>query len=274
MIEIDKKYMMIIGAVVVVVIILISMFYSYSAADNKTVKKDNENFLQKEKFPLIGTVPSVLTTEETHQLIAIGDKNVKQSTFGKNIEQRNSSHCYLDITHNPSLLKITNVLETLTNEPRSNFEPFELVRFNTEQYHKYHTANLHPEAPDYKEYLETTSEKGVRKYTGIVFLNNDYVGGEIHLPEIGTVIKKPPGTVSVFQNVKLNSRETNTDAIFADTPVLTGTKWVLNVYIRDKKYVGKSATELNNIHAATITELSKKAQAQNQDILPSKKPVK
>jgi len=214
--------------------------------DNFTAHPKNLGEMMKRsqyKKPILGGVDNFLSKQECDEIIEIGKQIVKPSTVGfgdaavVDTVSRASEHNWLKHDATPGIKRLTEYVSNLLKIPVSYFEPYQLLHYKSGGFYKYHLDSCNPSAADYSECLKNMEQNGGRKWTCIVYLNDDYIGGETHFNKIDEKIKRPPGSLVLFKNFKETSRETNPLAEHAGTPVISGYKWLLNLWIRDKKYM-------------------------------------
>lgn len=74
--------------------------------------------------------------------------------------------------------------------------------------------------------------KGQRLLTAIVYLNDDFEGGETDFPLLKLRLRAPAGDAIYFANVKQGALDART--LHAGLPPTRGEKWVLSQWIRDR----------------------------------------
>jgi hypothetical protein len=77
------------------------------------------------------------------------------------------------------------------------------------------------------------AQHGQRVATLLVYLNDDYAGGETDFPRIGLRYKGARGDALLFASVK-PSGELDYDTLHAGLPPASGVKWVLSQWVRDR----------------------------------------
>jgi hypothetical protein len=87
---------------------------------------------------------------------------------------------------------------------------------------------INPDAPDYEEQL---AKGGQRVLTFLVYLNDDYEGGETEFPALGARWKGRKGEALFFWNVAPDGA-LDERTLHAGLPVTSGEKWMLSQWIR------------------------------------------
>ena len=93
-----------------------------------------------------------------------------------------------------------------------------------------HFDFVDPSSPNYEQLLE---QQGQRIVTFLVYLNEDYEGGETEFPRLGVSHKGRKGEGLYFVNA-LRSREPDRRMLHAGRPPSAGEKWVVSQFIRDR----------------------------------------
>lgn len=70
-----------------------------------------------------------------------------------------------------------------------------------------------------------------RQYTILVYLNDDFVGGETEFPNLKRIIKPQKGTAVLFQNLNDGGCE-HIMSMHAGLPVIFGVKYIANIWIK------------------------------------------
>lgn len=110
------------------------------------------------------------------------------------------------------------------------FEPANLLHYAPGQEYKAHFDFINPAVPGFREQL---SIFGQRIATALVYLNDDYDGGETAFPTLGFKFRGQPGDALVFLNVGANGQP-HRASLHAGLPPVRGEKWVLSIWVRDR----------------------------------------
>lgn len=104
---------------------------------------------------------------------------------------------------------------------------------------KYEIGGEYKPHHDHWEHNQNNSHRnpqmGNRWKTAILYLNDNYEGGETHFPNWDTKIKGKAGELVTWTNLNKN-RMPNTDTIHAGLPVTKGTKYIIVSWIREFPY--------------------------------------
>lgn len=118
----------------------------------------------------------------------------------------------------------------VSGAPVANGEPLHVLRYRPgQQYRPHHDA--HSYVPVAKR----------RHHTAILYLNNDYDGGETAFPELGIAVRGVTGDLLLFDN--LDSAGNPDPRMFhAGKPVAAGEKWIATRWIRGSDYFGREGS--------------------------------
>jgi len=92
-------------------------------------------------------------------------------------------------------------------------------------YHENYQMLKYPVGTEYKEHYDGSTATG-RSISAIVYLNDDYEGGEIEFPHFKVKIKPEPGMLILFPS--------NFAYAHIAHPVISGTKYAIVTWIHDR----------------------------------------
>jgi len=188
--------------------------------------------------PRIRVIERFATDAECRWLISLGRNQLAPATVfdkatGAHLRpsSRDNSFLALRIGEMNVLTEvIRNRISAATKLPVPLFEPSQLLHYAVGQSFKPHHDFLDPSKPGYAESL---AGFGQRIATFLIYLNDDYEGGETSFPEIGLNYRARQGDALFFANV---TREGIPDdkTLHAGLPPTSGEKWVFSQWIRDR----------------------------------------
>lgn len=140
---------------------------------------------------------------------------------------RKSKQTWLTDSESQEVQTISERVSMITDMPKSHQEDMQVVAYPAGGYYNPHfDASFHPDViPNMNRGC------GPRLYTFLIYLNDDYEGGETDFPEIGVTIKPKKGKAILFQNIDAN-QDLIPESMHAGCPVKNGTKWIANKWIR------------------------------------------
>ena len=118
--------------------------------------------------------------------------------------------------------------------PATNFEVAKLLHYEPGQQFAPHCDFQDPATP---ALAQEVARRGQRVATVLVYLNDDYEGGETDFPLLGLRHRAAQGDALLFWNVR-PSGALDYDTLHAGLPPTRGVKWVLSQWIRDREIAG------------------------------------
>lgn len=130
-----------------------------------------------------------------------------------------------------ALFALWKKLAALAGAPAANAELLGLLRYRPGQEYKPHHDFLPEDDKDYSEVRRT----GQRSHTLLVALNDGYEGGETHFPKLGVSWRGERGEALHFENTDAKGAPIR-DSLHAGAPVRAGEKWLLSLWLREKRF--------------------------------------
>ncbi|XP_052694750.1 prolyl 4-hydroxylase subunit alpha-1-like [Crassostrea angulata] len=162
-------------------------------------------------------------------------------TYGKQDNIRVSQTCWIRTDEYPELLRLENRIQLITGlsaeyKPvRSHSEKFQVVNYGV--------GGMYTAHHDYTEYKrgiisnpmdsEDISTSGDRMATWMFYMNDVKAGGATVFPEVRTRIPVAKGGAAFWFNLR-PSGATDPRTLHGGCPVLVGSKWVTNKWIREE----------------------------------------
>ena len=129
---------------------------------------------------------------------------------------------------------VTEILRTrisfATRVPVRAFEPAQILRYEVGQEFVPHVDFLNPDKPGYGEELAI---QGQRIATFLIYLGQDYGGGETVFPDIGLSFRGRTGDALFWANLDQQHRPDPLTK-HAGLPPTSGEKWVFSQWIRER----------------------------------------
>ena len=173
-----------------------------------------------------------LSADVCHEIIVIAEKQGWQKA-GLLGEQRDGYRIgdSLWLTQGaPVLTELKKCVAKATGTAVENQEAVHITRYSVGGEYKPHMDYFH-KGESYYEIV--TRRGGQRIKTALIYLNDDFDGGETFFPKLKITIQPETGKLVAWDNVNSDG-EPNPDTLHAGLPVEKGTKYLLSVWIREK----------------------------------------
>lgn len=173
-----------------------------------------------------------------HQALMILNKanpKFKESTVvsGSDTNVRKSETAWLSKHETPVKEIIEKVCE-LTNIPFSHAEKMQVVKYGPNGFYNEHWDAACEDRP---ECVEFEKNGGQRKITMLIYLNDDFEGGETKFPNLNTSYKPKQYGGLLFRSLEEGGgHKCHPKALHAGVPVKTGQKYICNVWLREKPH--------------------------------------
>jgi prolyl 4-hydroxylase len=109
-------------------------------------------------------------------------------------------------------------------------EPPEVLHYSIGESYRPHVDFFHPQLPNFAEQMRV---KGQRIKTCLVYLNDDFEGGETEFPKLKIKYRGGVGGALIFENVRANGAG-EMQTLHAGLPPTRGEKWLFSQWIRSK----------------------------------------
>lgn len=183
-------------------------------------------------------IPNFLTPDECDHLIKIANTQLEPSkVYTENSDdviqtQRTSEQCWLEDEKHDVVNKISNLASNITNKPKDNQELLQVVKYPVGGFfHPHYDACMG--TPEFCKRMDGSA--GPRYGTLLIYLNDNFQGGETTFPNINKTIKPEKGKAVFFYTTDENGNLL-TESLHSGNPVISGNKWICNKWVRINKY--------------------------------------
>lgn len=161
---------------------------------------------------------------------------VKDSTRGVSAidKVRSNSACGFSSVEADLVLQMTRLrIASAIDLDVSHEEPSNVLHYAVGQAYGLHFDFVR--ADEEQVFASELRSVGQRVATVLIYLNDDYVGGETVFPRLGWAFKGQTGDALVFWNMSAaGEREMN--SIHAGAPVTRGEKWLFSQWVRERPH--------------------------------------
>ena len=144
--------------------------------------------------------------------------------------RRTNSQCDLDVAVGGILTFVIRArISSVTGRQDAAMEVPKVLHYRPGETFAEHYDYLNPDEPAYARELEM---RGQRTDTFLIYLNDDFSGGETHFPELGISHAGSTGDALLFANVDAEGKPDQRTR-HAGLPPTTGEKWLFSQWIRE-----------------------------------------
>ncbi|MGE0596916.1 MAG: 2OG-Fe(II) oxygenase [Hyphomonadaceae bacterium] len=185
--------------------------------------------------PRVVALRGFATPEECNWIIGCGRDHLRRARVYQGADAlvksdvRTNSEADFTIFNTDVLLGVVRMrMERATGAPDSHFEVAKLLHYQPGQ-----TFALHADYFEGEGLAGELEKRGQRVMTLLLYLNEDYEGGETDFPEVGVRFKGAVGDALLFTNADA-AGEPDRRTLHAGLPPASGEKWLLSQWIRSK----------------------------------------
>jgi prolyl 4-hydroxylase len=178
-------------------------------------------------------IPKFLSQEECEALIELSKDRLEPSkvyhgdTDNLDNTHRKSVQCWLDNKVHHLVQSISHRSASITETPSHFQEELQVVKYTTGGFFNPHYDPCHG-APEFCERLN--GNNGPRYITVLIYLNDNFTGGETVFPRIGKTVVPEQGKAIVFYSTTPDGSVIS-ESFHGGNPVISGEKWIANKWI-------------------------------------------
>ena len=175
-----------------------------------------------------------ITQEQANKIKSLSEPKFSESTTvsGMNTTVRKSKTAWLS-RNEPVVKEIIEKVCSITNLPFSHAEKMQVVKYDPNGYYNEH---YDASCDDNKECVEFEKNGGQRKITMLIYLNDDFEGGETKFPTLKQTYKPQKNGGLLFYSLQNDGNKCHPKSLHAGVPVKSGNKYICNVWIRETPY--------------------------------------
>jgi prolyl 4-hydroxylase len=230
MLKTEYKVYIIIFSVIVIVLLVKPFIYNSSF-----FKKDNYA-LMTDAYEEPYIINNIINEQEANHIInkssmQLHDSLILGETLDTKIRKSKSTWLYKD---DPIVMKIMIKISNIVKLPLENAEALQVVKYDPNGYYNEH----HDSCCDGHELCtEFIKRGGQRIKTILIYLNDEFTEGATNFPVLNKKFKPPKYSAVIFNPLATNSNKCHPKALHAGLPVKSGTKYVANLWFREKVFI-------------------------------------
>lgn len=175
-----------------------------------------------------------LTDQECEEFINESNPHFfRTTTLGKEIDgYRVADGAWL--SNNLEIVKnLKNKVHEESGIPISNMEGTHIVKYEIGGQYKVHHDFFHPNESYFPNEIK---RGGQRTKTALVYLNEEFTGGETEFPKLSIKVKPKRGKLVLWDNTNPDGTP-DYDSLHAGLPVETGTKYIAVIWMRESTFL-------------------------------------
>ena len=155
-------------------------------------------------------------------------------TGGSSVEyNRSNTGCGFSVLDSDLILELANMRVAATlNLSRQQQEPTNVLHYDPGQEFQPHFDFIDPAEPHFTEQVR---RQGQRLATALIYLNEDFDGGETDFPRLNWRFKGKSGDALIFWNVAADGALEKA-SLHAGLPPTRGEKWIYSKWVRDRAW--------------------------------------
>jgi prolyl 4-hydroxylase len=212
------------------IFIVILILYIYNKYTKKPRYIDMPDYTVQE-------IDDFLTHEECDYIIKLTDGNlVPSKVYNSNDDMinnisRTSKQTWFKDVKDPLIKKLSDKVAYITNIPNTEKNFYEDLQVVNYPNGGFFVPHYDPCDGDKKFCARMNGINGPRLFTFLIYLNDDFEGGETEFPLINKKVIPKKGKAVLFYSVGNDGRIIK-QSLHAGKPVISGTKWIANKWVR------------------------------------------
>lgn len=188
--------------------------------------------------PVVRHIPNLIPTHVCAWMIEHARPRLTRALVYDAVEDKSTANqtrtntVALFNTTNSDLVSVLIQVQICANTGVSfrQLEPLSVLHYDVGEQIIEHFDFVDPDAPTFDQQV---AEYGQRILTFLLYLNEDYTGGETEMPKIGISHKGQLGGGFYFVNIQGND-EPDLRTLHAGRPPIRGEKWVVSQWVRSR----------------------------------------
>ncbi len=215
--------------------IIIALIVFYNIVTARKIKPTNNkitnllNSINNDNYKIV-EINNFLSDQECDDLIEYSKTQtlVKSKVLSEKgdveSDNRDSEQLWLEDNKHYVVTKIATLSKKITQKPTNHMEYLQFLKYNKGGYFKEH----------YDPEINYKSDTNDRIYTIIIYLNDDFEGGETYFKNLNTTIKPKKGKAVIFKSLDKNGNILE-KSLHQGSEVTSGIKYMCNKWIHLNK---------------------------------------
>ena len=197
---------------------------------------------------MIVEIQKFLSDQECDELIKhIDENNIRSSVSGSGSEVSTTNDSRTSFTsdfsdENETIKSIKKKISNFIEVDIKKSEPIQGQKYDVGQYFRPHHDYFQGDS-----FVNHCLHSGNRTHTAMIYLNDDYQGGETNFPELNFTVKPQKGKLVIWKNMVDQVFQSNT--LHEGKDVLSGTKYIITSWWREREWNGlEDSRQANLLH--------------------------
>ena len=182
-------------------------------------------------------IKNIIIKNEAQELIDWARNRLKDAVLisysGIDLSHRNNKVAWLDKDHLISK-KIINKISKIVNLPSKNFEKVQICNYQPGQFFKHHQDQCYR---NNNSCITDLKRGGQRLFNCLLYLNENFQGGETDFPVLKKKYKLPIGSGILWAMTNKDGSQVHPKGMHAGLQVKSGEKWIANIWVRKNTFV-------------------------------------
>lgn len=231
-------YIILIILSIVATILFANYLYNYLLIPKEPPAKDTNPFgycNASEPYIKPFELKNILTEKECNELInyCYNNKTEDGKTPGIYVNYTNDLVCWIPKT-NPKVKSIIEKLGVMFKTPFDHAENVRITRYFPNQSFDNRFDSCCDDTLQCRDFMK---QGGPRKLSFIIYLTDDYTGGETFFLNIGMKFKPKKGDGIVFYPMNPETNKCHPALAYSGLPIDYGVKWIINIWFREDKII-------------------------------------
>lgn len=178
---------------------------------------------------------NILTEKECNELInyCYDQKTENGKTVGIYVNKTNDAVCWIPKT-DARVKNIVQKMATMFKIPFENAENVRITRYFPNQSFNNRFDSCCDDTLKCRDFMKNG---GPRRVSIIIYLTDDYTGGETYFQNIGLKFKPKKGDGIVFYPLDPKTNKCHPALSYSGLPIDYGVKWIINIWFRNEKII-------------------------------------
>lgn len=181
--------------------------------------------------------PNFIDDAQANAILNLANPLFTESTIvtGNDSDIRKSQTAWLS-KNEPVVKNIIEHVCKITDIPFSHAEKMQVVKYDPNGFYNEHYDAA---CDDNAECVEFEKNGGQRKITMLIYLNDNFEGGETNFPTLGQSYTPQKNAALLFYSLQNDGNQCHPKSLHAGVPVKSGNKYICNIWLRETPHIAE-----------------------------------